>query len=257
MANDEIKKDGFQPVYVSFSQKEKADAFDRIMERYYNKNFGQILKSDIDLIMFDIYIKKMIKENVNEDKVLNYNKCSDYIIAKELGLTQQRVRNYKIRSQLVYPVSEEDFKWRKSFASIVKNARYDRDTHKVSISIPDPNLYYEIQNYLEENGFYIEMQFNSKLMIMRIEFFVELLVAIEDEEERKEIIKKLKKQFAENGKTEKEIEKEGIGKALIGVVKKKVKENAIKEMSAGIAGLFTKYGPDFMEKLSEWIQLIQ
>lgn len=46
------------------------------------------------------------------------------------------------------------------------------------ISIPDPNLFYEIQNFLEEQGAYIDKQLNSKLLVIREEYFADLLLPL-------------------------------------------------------------------------------
>ena len=65
--------------------------------------------------------------------------------------------------------------WIFAFATLSKNARFDESTHKITVSIPDPNLFYEIQNYLEESGAYIEVQLNSKILQIRAEYFLHSL----------------------------------------------------------------------------------
>ena len=44
----------------SLPVKEKADLFDKIAEMYYDSNFGQSSKSQIELLMFSVYLDKMI-----------------------------------------------------------------------------------------------------------------------------------------------------------------------------------------------------
>lgn len=75
----------------------------------------------------------------------------------------------------------------------MKNARYDEKTQRISLNIPDPNLFLEIQNYLEEKGAFIDIQLNRKILQMRAEYFVELSLLLENEENRKEVIKKIRK----------------------------------------------------------------
>ena len=199
--------------YVSFSDAEKIQMFDEIASKFYEANFGQASKSDIELMMFDFYIRKMIKENQEQDGTIDYNKCSDYKISKDLGITQQRVRNLKVKNQLINPI---DFEWEKAFAKLVSNAKIENK--KVIISIPDPNLFYEIQNFLEEQGAYIDKQLNSKLLVMRTEYFVDILVFLEPEN-RKAVVKEIKKIFKEQTKSEKPFDDKNIGKSLIdGVV---------------------------------------
>ena len=50
--------------YVSFNDEEKIELFDEIASQFYNSNFGQLSKRDMELMMFNIYIKKMILERV-------------------------------------------------------------------------------------------------------------------------------------------------------------------------------------------------
>ena len=197
---------------VHFSEEDKTKNFDIIAQSFYNRNFGRMSKSDMELMMFNIYIRKLIDENKSSDGTIDYSKCSDYKIAKELGITPQRVKNLKIKNQLTNPI---EYDWKKAFATLTKNARYDRFSQKVVINIPDPNLYLEIQNFLEDNGAYIEKQLNGSILQIRAEYYIELIVLLEPEDNRKKIIKEIKKFFNENGKDEKYFSDKEIGKSLI------------------------------------------
>lgn len=199
-------------MYVSFETEEKARLFDEIISHFYKQNFGQMSKSDIELMMFNIYIRKMIEQNKAEDDTIDYSKCSDYKISVDLGITQQKVRNLKVKNQLVHPIKYE---WKKAFAKLIVNARYDDNTRKVILNIPDPNLYLEIQNFIEENGAYVEKQLNSKILQLRAEYFIQLAIESEDSLTKKEIIKALKKQFKEHKKDETSFDEKNIGKSLL------------------------------------------
>lgn len=200
--------------YVHFEKEDKIKIFDEIIKKFYYANFGQASKSDIELMMFNFYIEKLIDENKRNDGTINYNMCSDYLISKELGITQQRVRNLKVKKQLVYPV---DFDWKTALGTLIKNARMDESTHKIIINIPDPNLYYEIQNFLEESGAYNEVQLNSKILQIRAEYFFALALDIEDEENKQKIIKTLKKQFEESSVNNQVFDEKNVGKTLLNI----------------------------------------
>lgn len=103
----------------------------------------------------------------------------------------------------------------KGFGTLTKNARYDKDTRKITLNIPDPNLYIEIQNFIEEHGAYIEKQLNSKVLQIRAEYYIDLILYLESEESRKAIIKKLKNQFKDEGKEDVVFDDKNIGKTLI------------------------------------------
>ena len=79
-------------------QAKKAEAFDKIAEMFYNRNFGATPKSEIELLMFSIMMEGMIHKYSNGD-VLDMNACSDYNMAKMLGIKQTAVKNLKLKKQ--------------------------------------------------------------------------------------------------------------------------------------------------------------
>ncbi|MBD9048278.1 MAG: hypothetical protein EGR46_04985 [Ruminococcus sp.] len=198
--------------YIEFTNKEKVEMFDEIADKFYNHNFGTFSKSEMELLMFNFYIKKLVDMNVQNDNTLNYNASCDYYISKELGITQQKVNNLKVKNQLVNPI---DFDWKKSFLGMIQNARIDDKTRKVFINIPDPNLYIEIKHYLEEKGGYIDTQLNKGLLKIRAEYFIQLLVEIEPEINRKTIIKEIKKKIREENKDERKLLENNVGTSLL------------------------------------------
>lgn len=198
--------------YIEFTNKEKVEMFDEIADKFYNHNFGTFSKSEMELLMFNFYIKKLVDMNVQNDNTLNYNASCDYYISKELGITQQKVNNLKVKNQLVNPI---DFDWKKSFLGMIQNARIDDKTRKVFINIPDPNLYIEIKHYLEEKGGYIDTQLNKGLLKIRAEYFIQLLEEIEPEINRKTIIKEIKKKIREENKDERKLLENNVGTSLL------------------------------------------
>lgn len=156
----------------------KANAFDEIAKQYYFCNFGSMSKTDLDTLMFSIYIDRILEQEEDD-----FNAYSDYTISKELGITQTKISNLKVRKQLKYPY--EKFDWRKSFARICQNARFENG--KIKIYIPDKNLYLELQNVIESKGGYVDFALNQKLLVLSPEYFVDLMFEISDEEDRKEL----------------------------------------------------------------------
>lgn len=202
--------------FISFSSKEKEEIFDKIVSQFYNANFGRMAKSDFELMMFHFYIKKKISDNRAQDGSIDYSKVSDFILSKELGITQQKVRNLKIKSQLIYPI---EFDWKMALSKLTENARYDAATHKITLNIPDPNLFYEIQNFIEEKGEYIEKQLNSKILQLRVEYYIDLIISIESGKKEKDIIKKLKKDFKETNSDNNLLDEKNVGSVLMKIGK--------------------------------------
>lgn len=197
---------------MSWSLEEKARMFDQISEHYYRQNFGSFTKADMELLMFHFYLENEINTTRLPDGMIDYNKCSDYSIGKRLGITQQRVKSLKIKKQLIYPLV---FDWKKALAALMKNARYEPEQNKITLSIPDPNLLIEIQNYVEENGGYFATQLNSKLLSLRVEYFFELAYLVEDGKNQKTIEKALVKELKKHTKNEPSLEVKSVGKSLM------------------------------------------
>jgi hypothetical protein len=145
-------------------EKSKAEAFDLIADRFYSKNFGTMQKTDIETLMFSVYIERILAVSADDIKT-----HSDYTLSRELGISPAKVRNLKVRKELQFP--NKDFDWKESFVRICKNATYADGS--IKISIYDPNLFNAIQNAAEENGGYIELQGNSKLLKVTPGYFLD------------------------------------------------------------------------------------
>ena len=145
---------------------DKAGAFDKIAEMFYDKNFSSATKTEIELLMFSIYMDATIESCKKGNNTIDYNECSDYEMGKELGIPQEKVRTLKVKKQARYPI---EFDWRESLKSIQDDIRYDRTKEKIIIPTRDPNLYNEIRNFIEDHGGYIEVQRSGNLIQIRKE----------------------------------------------------------------------------------------
>ena len=184
----------------------KAKAFDKIAEKYYFSNFGSTTKSDFDVLMFSIYIEQILDKEQS-----NMQAYSDYTLSKQLGITQSKISNLKVKKELAYPYN--GFKWQDSFIEISKNAVFE--DNKIKIFIPDRNLYLEIKNAIECAGGFIEVQLTANLLQVRLEYFLDLITAIDDEKMRAVHRKEIQKRIKEQDKDISIIEKAPIGKTLI------------------------------------------
>lgn len=164
----------------------KAKAFDKLAECYYFCNFGSMSKADLDLLMFSEYLDRILERSES-----NLNSYSDYTLSKQLGITQSRISSLKEKKQLKYPY--EKFVWEESFLRVCDNARYENG--RIKIHIPDRNLYLEIKNAVESMGGYVDVQLNSTLLQISPEYFVNLLMVIQNESDRDKFRKNLRKKL--------------------------------------------------------------
>lgn len=185
--------------------KSKAIAFDKIAERYYLSNFGSSSKTDIDILMFSIYLEQILDKS--EDEISSY---SDYTLSKLLGLTQSKISNLKVKKELLYPY--EKFDWRKSFERILVNYRYEDG--KIKLHIPDKNLYYELKNVIECSGGYVEVSLNPTLLQVSPIFFVDLLYATTSDDNKEIVRDNFKKTLKKHKIDNTEFDKASLGDRL-------------------------------------------
>ena len=187
----------------------KAEAFDLIAEQYYNKNFGCMTKSDFETLLFHIYIEQVLAKSEE-----NFASYSDFRLGKELGISQSKVSNLKVRKQLQYP---REFKWREAFAKVSKNVNFENG--KIKIQIPDINLYFEIKNAIEEAGGFVDVSLTPRLLQVSPCYFLDLIVAVSEEKDRDRVKKTIRKIIREKDKDKEFLEAEPFGKQLKGLAK--------------------------------------
>ena len=179
----------YESLFKQDDHKAKAEAFDALAQNYYAGNFGSMQKSDIDVLMFSLYIDRILDRE--EENIEAY---SDYTLARQLGITQSRVRNLKYKKQLQYP--REGFDWKKSFLRFCKNARFEND--KFRINLRDINLYYELVNQVDMMGGYAETTLTRNLLVISPAEFYALCSRIMNENERERIEADVRKKYRED-----------------------------------------------------------
>ena len=185
-----------------FSDFNKASAFDRIAELFYDRNFSSSSKSEIELLMFSFYMDAVIYANQRADGVIDYVKCSDYEIAKQLGLTQDRVRTLKLKKQARYPVA---FDWQKSLESIKDSIRLDTAVKRIIIPVTDPNLNVEIRNYISSHGGFVDFESGKDYIRIRIEYFLMLMYETLHIDEKQKFNREMKKKLGKANSHEDEL----------------------------------------------------
>lgn len=212
--NSEIKNRRYKVLFPDDSS--KAKAFDKIAAEYYAGNFGRMLKSDFETMLFSIYIEQCLNFEVPYD---------DYLLSRELGITQSRIRSLKIKKELQYPY--EKFDWEKAFIQYIPRARYDSVKRLVKIHIPDVNVLVELRNCMEQNGWYDEYQLNPKLFQCRVDIFLALCEKL-GHEQQQELTQDAQLKLKELKKTcSSEKEKSALDSILSGSIEDGIKSIAI------------------------------
>lgn len=176
-----------------------ACAFYELCDMYFDRNYGLATKSEIELFLFHHFMESLRDSGEN---------ISDYNLSKQLGITQQRVRNLRIRENLLYP---KEIDINKEFEKIIKRANYDPITETITIDVEDPNLQIELQNILQtEQNAYVETKLNARLLVIKPKFLFNLLATTSNNE--KEIVNELKREMASSVKAINKLEGKGFWK---------------------------------------------
>lgn len=194
------------------SKEKKAAAFDKIARNYYLRNFGSLNKSDMDVLMFSLLLEEILDKSEND-----INTYSDYVLAKQLGITQSRVSNLKQKKQLQYPYAK--FKWEESFKRCCANARLDGG--KIKINLRDINLYYELKNQIELMGGYVEASLTRNLLVITPAEFFDLTSQMISKSAKKKLEVEINTRYAGDKEFQERLEKEPFAKAF----KKRFKDN--------------------------------
>ena len=215
-----------------FPEGMKAKASDKIAEKYYFGNFGTMSKSDFETLLFSIYIERILDKS--EKDMSTY---SDYTLSKQLGITQSKVSNLKVKKELQYP--RKGFDWKVSFSRICNNAQFENG--KIKIHIPDKNLYLEIKNRLENMGEYVDVRLNPALLQITPQAFISLVISIAPEKDKDLLVKEINKKYLADADIAQKMSKDKLF-------------NTLKEFSTDIIReILITSGSNILTPKGEWI----
>ena len=118
-----------------------------IIKHYFDRNFGSLSKSDLETLLFHLYVVKFSKQD-------------DYTISKELGITQSRIRALKERSALRYG---QNYDYKKGLIEAIGNAYYDNKSNKIQCLVNDVNVLIEVRHLLESKHCFDEYSFRRNI----------------------------------------------------------------------------------------------
>ncbi len=157
----------------------------------FTRRFGSFSKADFEVLMFTIYLDS-IKEPIR-----------DYDISIALGITETKVRNLRIRSQLLYP---RELNWVGELSKSVEHGHYDPLTGQITVVVEDPSVLNYVKNKIETQFGVVGRSLNAKHLVLPVESFILLATCAEAEPE--ETIKLLNKHLRDETKDKGKIEKE-------------------------------------------------
>lgn len=153
---------------------DKVKAFEFLLSEYLIAGFGVLNKSELDLLFFKI---------INDSLLNDEQEKGDYALSHLLGITEQRIRNLKIKSALKYPHQEITSDSIKSFIKKqIDNVDIDLGKKLITIPVNDPNIFLELAYYIEKQNGLVYKELNPKIFTVRLDHFIKLLLALNENE---------------------------------------------------------------------------
>jgi hypothetical protein len=134
----------------------------------------------------------------------------DYELSIALGITETKVRNLRIKSQLLYP---RELKWVDELSASIRHGYYDKASKQITVSFEDPSVQSLIKNKIEEGFGTVGYSLNTKQLILPVEGF--LLLAALAEEDENATIEQLNKAVQAESSLQLRFEKEKINKKIL------------------------------------------
>lgn len=156
----------------------------------FTRRFGSFSKTDYEVLMFTIFLDSLPLPLRNYD------------ISIALGITESKVRNLRVKSQLMYPRKLE---WAEELVKSIEHGYYDRTTGQITVTFEDPSIQNLMKNKIEESFGTVGQTLNIKQLVLPIESF--LLLAAFAEQDEDDILSKLNMKLAKESARATVIEK--------------------------------------------------
>jgi hypothetical protein len=160
-----------------FDKEKFAEEF---MNRYAQRGFGSMNKSDFEILIFDL----LRKYGDLKDK-------TQFEISIDLQISDSKVRRLSYESDLKYgQFTAEDIKIK--FFKIVEQSKLRKDLDKIEFVIENKFIRSSISAQLKRMGHYADSSFNAEIIRIHFESFIDLLEHYFSDELIEEIVKECK-----------------------------------------------------------------
>jgi hypothetical protein len=132
-------------------------------ERYFKNGFGFLNKSDFEILVFDL-----LRE------FGSLNKLNNYDASIHLQIPETKVRKLAYEADLRYKkFSPQDIS--KEFFKVIAKAKFRGDNSKIQFVIENRFLRTAISSELKKLGHFSDSSFNSEIVSIHIDSFIDLL----------------------------------------------------------------------------------
>ncbi len=187
------------------------ESFIRVAENYYNKNFGTMTKSELELLMFTILYEKREEQKMAVD---------DVSLAFALGISVQRVDGLKEKMMLKKSEDELDkLQWKEKVSELIqkKAVTYDASAKSFSIIVSDVFVFYKAIEALRNNNLPYQETAKPRGLILSEAAFVAIAYECCDSAEKKKSFEETVKNYLPDHNIGEMLNGKSFGRTLLDV----------------------------------------
>ncbi|MEZ9410239.1 hypothetical protein [Vibrio lentus] len=145
------------------SNEKKVEFLDFFLDRYLERGFGTLSKSEIDMLMMHLLM---------EHSSLKYK--PNHEISLDLKLSETKVKNLIHKAKLQFIDNHDDYV-KAEFLALLHKSKLETEKSKVIMVIEDAFVKQGIQARLKSLGHFADNSFNAELVKISLNSFYELL----------------------------------------------------------------------------------
>ena len=134
----------------------------KFLKIYLQNGFGRMSKTELDIMVFHLLAST------------SFSSCSNYELSRILKISETKVKTLRYEANLRYGNHDDDT-LKREFASIIENNNFKVVGDKIIICIEDKLLRNYLDYSLKSIGSFSDTSFNSELMTIHCDMFVDLL----------------------------------------------------------------------------------
>lgn len=151
--------------------KSEKEILDDLINRYLRLGFGKILKSEIDLLMFDTIVQKYLSDN-NKNSLLLLNQADIYTLSQKLKIPESKVNSY-IEALCLYTGALDKDKGEvlDTLISMLKEQKQKKERlekGEFALQITNKTLRNAIKNYIINLNQQVDYSFNNEILVFDI-----------------------------------------------------------------------------------------
>lgn len=169
--------------------------FDALIERFFNRNFSNMTKTELEVYLFDIYMHAIEREG---------ERLSYYQIGRRLGITEARVRTLVMKRSLTFQDQPNE---RECLIFLLEHAPSNLlADERIRIQINDPIYLSAIQDIIESKNLGFELELTGRALRISLSDFFALLDDAFGQEVTSQAVREICKKAKECGAMAKDAE---------------------------------------------------